>query len=609
MCGILLALAAVREGGPPEHGGLRMHEDLLQRLRAANAMRGPDAHGYSAWVAGGVAAEMHGWVLHLRGTAVSPQPVTDARTGSILCFNGEVFGGLDVPPDVCDTDVVAAELAAAVCESDVLRAMSRIDGEWAFVYYHAPTNKIFFGRDHLGRRSLLVQLPQHEDDVLLVSSSPAVQQAAQGMDAPDANPGYWSEVTTAGIFVIDCASANERCWADHSSFMRLVPWSDQDGVADLTCPSLVLNSALPSVDDLAVLDPDSGASPEIPKFAADSPLAKAAGELLFSLQDSVRRRTENIPNHPISMHEAGSDSSPLLARPARLGVLFSGGLDCITLAALAHRYLPPDEPVDLLNVGFENPRVLGSHARQTSARKPNRHVAGAPNEGPALEAGAASREAPDEYDVPDRITGRLGASELARLFPSRQWRFVEINVPYAEAIAQRDMIKRLMMPLDTVMDLSIAMAFWFASRGRGVVRLSPPDRSSAVPFLGGYGRHRVQFVKQGWQGLISELQLDVSRISTRNLGRDDRIVSSHGKEVRFPFLDSGVTRLLCRMPVHLKTDPRLAKGVGDKLVLRLVASALGLTRAALEPKRAVQFGARTAKMETSKQRGQDLAGE
>ncbi|KAL5033450.1 hypothetical protein RTP6_001417 [Batrachochytrium dendrobatidis] len=124
--------------------------------------------------------------------------------------------------------------------------------------------------------------------------------------------------------------------------------------------------------------------------------------------------------------------------------------------------------------------------------------------------------------------------------------------------------------------------------------------------LGGYGRHKAKFNARSWEGLITELQLDVSRISTRNLGRDDRIISSHGKEARFPFLDRNVVSLLCQLPIHLKTDPRKPKGVGDKLVLRLVAKGMGLDRAAIEPKRAVQFGARTAKMESGKQSGKDV---
>ncbi|KAJ2993140.1 Asparagine synthetase domain-containing protein 1 [Globomyces sp. JEL0801] len=227
------------------------------------------------------------------------------------------------------------------------------------------------------------------------------------------------------------------------------------------------------------------------------------------------------------------------------------GLDCMVLAALAHSHLPVSEPIDLLNVSFENPRSLKS-----KSKSPNVQF--------------------DPYSVPDRLTGKLGAEELQTLYPSRRWNFVEINVPYEDAMAKRQHIVDLMKPLSTVMDL-----------------------------LGGYSRHRSAYEKRGWQGLVDELSLDVSRISTRNLGRDDRIISDHGKEVRFPFLDQAVIQLLSSLPVHIKTDPRYIRALGDKMLLRQVALTLGLERAAIEPKRAVQFGARTAKMELGRQKGHE----
>lgn len=76
------------------------------------------------------------------------------------------------------------------------------------------------------------------------------------------------------------------------------------------------------------------------------------------------------------------------------------------------------------------------------------------------------------------------------------------------------------------------MAFWFASRGVGYIKNEQGELDAytsqakvllsglgADEQLGGYSRHKDQFTAAGWEGLIHELQLDLDRISTRNLGR------------------------------------------------------------------------------------------
>lgn len=89
----------------------------------------------------------------------------------------------------------------------------------------------------------------------------------------------------------------------------------------------------------------------------------------------------------------------------------------------------------------------------------------------------------------------------------------------------------------------------------------------------------------------------MDRIPTRNLGRDDRVISAHGKETRHPFLSLDVVNFLVGLPVHVKMDPRLELGVGDKMLLRLAARKMGLIEASTRKKRAMQFGSRSARME------------
>lgn len=108
-------------------------------------------------------------------------------------------------------------------------------------------------------------------------------------------------------------------------------------------------------------------------------------------------------------------------------------------------------------------------------------------------------------------------------------------------------------------------------------------------------RHRITLVV--FAILPSQLQLEIDRIPTRNLGRDDRVISSHGKETRHPFLSLDVVSFLARLPVEYKMDPRLPAGVGDKMLLRLTARRLGLVEASGRKKRAMQFGSHSARME------------
>ena len=57
----------------------------------------------------------------------------------------------------------------------------------------------------------------------------------------------------------------------------------------------------------------------------------------------------------------------------------------------------------------------------------------------------------------------------------------------------------------------------------------------------------------GSERLLRELRGEVLRLSERNLGRDDRVLSDSGREARAPFLDERVLRLL--LPLCLGECP------------------------------------------------------
>ena len=175
------------------------------------------------------------------------------------------------------------------------------------------------------------------------------------------------------------------------------------------------------------------------------------------------------------------------------------------------------------------------------------------------------------------------------------------------------------------MDLSIAFALYFAAKGIGTIQSKSGDQAihyitparvlisglGADELFGGYARHTTAFNRRGYQGLADELELDFNRLGNRNLGRDDRVISHWGKEVRYPYLDEDLVSWALRLPVWEKCGfgqdtyeagsiPQLER---SKRLLRLLAWKLGLRNAAVEKKRAIQFGARTARMEPGKTKG------
>lgn len=186
----------------------------------------------------------------------------------------------------------------------------------------------------------------------------------------------------------------------------------------------------------------------------------------------------------------------------------------------------------------------------------------------------------------------------------------QINVPYTETMEHRARIVDLIHPHNTEMDLSIAFALYFASRGVGLASQGNPSEESlyttparvllsglgADELFGGYTRHATAFNRNGFSALLDELELDVNRLGKRNLGRDDRVISHWGREARFPYLDEDLVKWAVESPIWDKCGftsesrgPETPDIESGKKVLRLLAYDLGMTSVATEKKRAVSL--------------------
>ncbi|KAL8656278.1 MAG: hypothetical protein Q9210_000369 [Variospora velana] len=494
-----------------------------------------------------------------RGVLVT-QPLQDPQTDSILCWNGEAWKIDNTLIAGNDTRTIFDNLLRAGSKTPdraldererlddaIVRFFSRVSGPFAFIFYNARQGSVYYGRDRLGRRSLL-RSKAHNGDIVIssVCSGPSTTN--------------WAEVEADGVYVIHLANISENT----GLVEKRIAWPETKDLHD-----------------------------SIPRLSLATP---AVNGLLMNLRHALAIRAVGIPTPPAQT-----------STPAKVAVLFSGGLDCTLLTRIMHDLLPQDQDIDLLNVAFENPRVLKATAARSSAMV-----------------------AP--YSLcPDRVTGLSTYAELQQVCPGRTWRFVSIDVSYMETVSHRSQVTTLIHPHNTEMDLSIARALYFAARGVGTIRSGSSDDSrpyssparvlisglGADELFGGYTRHATAFSRMGFQGLSNELELDYGRIGKRNLGRDDRIISHWGREVRYPYLDEDFLRWTLRLPLWEKcgfgqcpgpvsvpsknTDDPLLEP--SKKLLRLLSWKLGMKSAATEKKRAIQFGARSAKMEAGRTKG------
>jgi len=636
--------------------------------------RGPDGVVEKHWV---LQIGPHLWlhmrlvssVLHMQGDKMSSQPVALHATAepsseptAYLSWNGELYDIASTSGGVSDTAYVASCVSRALaspCPASALgSAMGQWQGPWSALIVDMAARRIWFARDCVGRRSLLLSRGQ---------GSLCLSSVADQADTPSPARSDAAEVDPGVLFSIELASLTLQ---DGLSF-RTTP---------VPRPLSALYGAFPAVDWAA----NNASAPA--GQAADA----GAVALLHALSRAVKLRVcsaargrgpSPLPELPppsaqrycgvrCDMHTL-PNSECSSAAPAHIAVMFSGGIDCMLLAVLAHRHVPGGEPIDLINVAFA----------QKETAEPIMQV-----------------------QSPDRQAALVGLEELRGACPGRHWRLIQVNEDLASLRQHQEDIVALNYPRDSTMDFSIAAALWCGARGVGWVygdaspqpsaELPPctsaadssaeqlvykpmdnhpktvdelcclfeleassgfpadcpglassggtaaadfasttpageqhSNQGSAGPVLvrsaarvvllgmgadeqcGGYGRHLTAFLKgqekvkgsgergePGWAALGAEMDMDVARIWQRNLGRDDRVVSDHGREARFPFLDEGVMQLLSSLPLPLVTDPRLPRGRGDKRIIRRAGDLLGLKTSSLLVKRAIQFGSRVARV-------------
>lgn len=133
-------------------------------------------------------------VLALRGNHTTAQPLLDRDSGSALCWNGEAWRIHGEPVNGNDGEIVLSKLAAASAlgQEAILDTLRAVEGPFAFVFVDKPNKTLYYGRDRLGRRSLLVK-PNSPFQLSSIS---------------DASSTGWLEVEADGCYSISLTTSS-----------------------------------------------------------------------------------------------------------------------------------------------------------------------------------------------------------------------------------------------------------------------------------------------------------------------------------------------------------------------------------------------------------------
>lgn len=492
----------------------------------------------------------HATTLWQQGEEMASQPLESNKL--VLLLNGDLYMD-DIPYNLSDTNYLFDLFNVANNQQDILNVFKKLIGPFSIILFFK--SKLYVARDSLGRNSLIIG--QHQDQIFFTS----VMKYNRDSNIKAI------ELPSLGVYCIDLNSREiqlypyEEIFHEHNlnqiKYLKVT-------FKDLKIASEYLKSEI--IDEIKL----NFSFDEICKNATNFDDILSNPQVSYAVDIFIDRLTKSVGERIKRTRQFCKDcKSSTNCNHSRIGILFSGGVDCSLLTVIAEKFIDQNTSIDLMNVAFEKVK------------------------------------SPPEIDwnVPDRKTGLQTYEELKQLFPSRKLNFVEVNITRSELQKYSNKLTSLVYPLENVLDESLGAALYFASRGEGLVNGSSfyksPCRvilmgSGADELFGGYTRHRNAFKRGGKELLNQELELDWIRLPSRNLARDDRVIGDNGITVRAPFVEENFVRYAKNLEPLQRCFPSLEEGVGDKLLLRLCAYKLGLKNCCQFRKRALQFGSRIA---------------
>lgn len=285
-------------------------ESGFDKLLPALSRRGPDLQDREEFkVSNGTSISMLGCVLSLRGQTPTRQPAKDCD--DLLLFNGEIY---DINQEDVESDTTKLLRQFKKFSGDgyeMLRYLDGLRGPWSIIYWHAASQRLYFGKDVLGRRSLLVDTI--EKNQLSIASV-----------VPDVQCNGFVELPPAGLFFVDPLSY--PCSIGLAARSKTLLRNASGEHADASSVSFLPERWLRSI-------------PRGPVSSVDMSIELSARLFISVFQASIERRLV-------------LDSRTLEGNSPRFAVLFSGGIDSLFLALMLDKCMDSTEGLDVINVAF-----------------------------------------------------------------------------------------------------------------------------------------------------------------------------------------------------------------------------------------------------------------
>lgn len=290
-------------------------------------------------------------VLSQQGSGVESQPIETENT--LLLFNGEIYWHpkFSTQGTECDSLWLGKEIERLGWDiDDILELLSEIRGEFTFILFNKCNNEIILGRDRLGRRSLLISASS--ESLCLVSvgaNSNLIELPADGIYHINLNSG-WSQMKR---YNYPAVTEVENHYNKELIFINNLHESE---ISPLDVEKVLSNASefIITIDSI----PYSKTLPEHWNFnqnVSKLPLDEAVnGYEEIAVVDELLN---------------AAVSRRIKFRKGKIGILFSGGLDCSLVTYYAAMNATIAEIIYLFSVAFGKedkdfaacPRVENNH--------------------------------------------------------------------------------------------------------------------------------------------------------------------------------------------------------------------------------------------------------